>query len=159
MRLQQRFDSFVKRQLASAYFSQKLMSFSKTQAEKHGKKIIILFGDCKFSPGGSGYASVPRKLFIKELGIRYPTIITSEFRTSKLFPKEFKELKQIETTKNVGRLRQCAIESVAPNCSDVIRQQPAYDRYALGSVGICQKGFYILIGKPIPFYERTAIAA
>ena len=135
------------------------MSFSKTEAEKQGKRIIIFFGDGKFSPGGSGYASVPRKPFIKELGIRYPTIITSEFRTSKLCPKEFRELKQIETTKNGDRLRQCAIEFVAPNCSNVIRQQPAYDRDALGSVGICQKGFYTLIGKPIPFYERTAIAA
>ena len=42
----------------------------------------MFFGDGTFSPGGTGYASVPRKSFIKELGIKYPTIITSEFRTS-----------------------------------------------------------------------------
>ena len=58
-----------------------------TEADTAGKKIVIFFGDGKFSPGG--YAAVPRKPFIKELGSEYPTIITSEFRTSKICPKEF----------------------------------------------------------------------
>ena len=60
-RLKQRFDSFVKRQSALAYSSQKQM---------HENKIIIDYD--KFSLGF--YVAVPRKPFIEDLGIRYPHI-------------------------------------------------------------------------------------
>ena len=134
------------------------MDKAKKKAEQQGKKVMIFFGDGSFSPGGSGYASVPRKPFIRELGIRYPTVITSEYKTSKLCPICFLQMETVKSTdnnKNGDRLRQCTTENVA-SCRSIDAQMlKPRDRDACGSVGICQKGFYSLLGNPITFYERS----
>ena len=97
-----KFISFKKRQKALAYFAKGIISDAKEKAFTENKQLIVFFGNGSFSPGGSGYASVPRKPFIKELGARRvqcPTIITNEFRTSKISPISFQLLKTNKRTK------------------------------------------------------------
>ena len=83
--------SFSKRQSAVAHFTLRrrracgkclhflitnlFLKKAKKKAEKEHKKIVLFFGDGTFSPGGTGYASVPKKTFIKQLGLQYPTLI------------------------------------------------------------------------------------
>ena len=57
---------------------------------------------------------------------------------------------------NGERLRQCSTAFEAPsilNDSSVDIVTKVYDRDAFGSVSICQKGAYKLLGKPISEYE------
>ena len=159
-RLCYRFTSFRTRQQQIARFAKKLVSSAVSQSKDRRKKLVLLFGDGSFRPGGSGYASVPRKPFIRELGIRCPTIITNEFRTSKISPINFKDL---TTSLKGNRIRVCKTNSEVSDVScafsadsnvEVITTKHR-DRDAFGSVAICQKGIYSLIQNPIPFYERT----
>ena len=112
-----KFISFKKRQKALAYFAKGIIADAKRKAFEENKKLIVFFGNGSFSPGGSGYASVPRKPFIKELGIQCPTIITNEFRTSKISPISFQLLKNNKKTKSLNgdRLRQCITDPEAPD--------------------------------------------
>ena len=66
-RLCYRFISFKTRQLQIARFAKQLISRAVCQSKEKNKKLILLFGDGSFRPGGSGYAAVPRKPFIREL--------------------------------------------------------------------------------------------
>jgi hypothetical protein len=51
------------------------------------------------------------------------------------------------------RLRQCITEN--EERTDVLKYlNKKHDRDALGSVGICQKGFYELIGREIIEYKK-----
>ena len=154
------------RQKALAYFAKGIISDAKEKAFTENKQLIVFFGNGSFSPGGSGYASVPRKPFIKELGIQCPTIITNEFRTSKISPISFQLLKNNKRTKssNGDRLRQCITDPEAPDVYSTLSDNAKAiankhrDRDALGSVGICQKGIYTLLKNPLPFYERNFAA-
>jgi len=160
-----RFKSFSKRQFALAYFAKKFLKEAQIKAKKENKKLIVLFGNGSFKPGGTGYAAVPRKPFIKELGVRCPTIITNEFRTSKISPMNFKLLENIRKGKNKSsnsdRLRQCTTDpealDVLKNLSDNAKEiaNKHRDRDAFGSVAICQKGIYTLLNNPIPYYDRN----
>ena len=121
------------------------------------KKLIIFFGDGSFCSSGHGKSSIPKKSFLKCMGSRYKVIVTNEFRTSKLHPMSFNELKTEEGTRD----RQCKTENAHcyPNSSVKISQEQVKihnkirDRDAFGSVGICQKGFYELIKNPIKYYK------
>ncbi len=159
VRLIHRFDSYKSRQSGIAYFAKWILKQVKPkQTEINSKKkTIVFFGDGTFRPGGTGYATVPKKTFLKELGIRCITIITPEYRTSKLCPVCFKELIDInlkQTTKQGDRLRQCQTDCVAPSDFTLNIASKTRDRDACGSVAICQKGIYTLIGDPITAYER-----
>ena len=100
----------------------------------------------------------------------YPVIITNEFRTSKLHPLSFLELKDIkktdedmaetcaidiETDKDTNtkeRLRQCKTESGNSKVDDIMLK--ARDRDNFGSCSILQCGFYRLIKNPIDAFKR-----
>ena len=115
------------------------------------KKKIIFFGNGTFSAGGSGYGSVPKKRFIREMGVKDIVIITNEYNTSKLSPLNLMEHKKEKDTSL--RLRQCITEN--EERTDVLKYlNKKHDRDALGSVGICQKGFYELIGREIIEYKK-----
>ena len=97
------------------------------------------------------------------MAVHVPTIITNEFRTSKVSPINFELLKNVTTTasKTGDRLRQCTTDSEAPNALSLSENaqkiaEKQRDRDSLGSVAICQKGIYKLLGKPIPYYERNS---
>ena len=132
----------------------------KNKCKLEGKKPIVLFGNGTFKPGGTGQASVPRKPFIRELAVRFPVIITDEYKTSKLHPLSFEELKDVETKKednnnkttNNERLRMCTTNSGNSEVDKILSKER--DRDTFGSCSIMQKGYYRLIGNPITSLER-----
>ncbi len=85
------------------------------------------------------------------MGIKDRVIITNEYNTSKLSPLNLMEHKKEKDTSS--RLRQCITEN--EDREDVLKYLiKKHDRDALGSVGICQKGFYKRIGREIIEYNK-----
>jgi len=94
-----RFTSFRKTHSALSYFSKKIIQDAKTKALNENKKLIVFFGNGSFSPGGTGYASVPRKPFIKELGIMCPTFRPTELTVDFLVLTALDNLSSAVSTK------------------------------------------------------------
>ena len=124
----------------------KILKQAKETSEKEGKELIIFFGDGTFKVGGKGYSCIPKKKFVKKIGEKYKIIITNEANTSKLCPFTFKILNTINNT----RLRECKT-----NNEEQINYYESVDRDTLGSLSICQKGFYELIRNPIEHYNNS----
>ena len=114
---------------------------------KEGKELIIFFGDGKFKVGGYGYSCIPKKKFLKKIGENHKVLITNENNTSKLCPFTFNELKSIDQS----RLRKCKTLNESQNQS-IENYYDVEDRDTLGSLSICQKGFYELIKNPLINY-------
>ena len=63
--------------------------FNKVETETrkrnpHAHDIVIAFGSAKFAPGGQNELSVPTTRAYKECAFRFTTIVTPEFRSSKV---------------------------------------------------------------------------
>ena len=114
---------------------------------KEDKELIIFFGDGKFKVGGYGYSCIPKKKFLKKIGENHKVLITNENNTSKLCPFTFNELKSIDQS----RLRKCKTLNESQN-QLIENYYDIEDRDTLGSLSICQKGFYELIKNPLINY-------
>ena len=161
-----RFKSYSKSRKSLAHFAKKVTNELKIKCQKTGKQGVVMIGNGTFRPGGTGQASVPRKPFIREIGIRYPVIITNEYNTSKLHPFSFEELKDVQESKNEDnketndenkttnneRLRMCKTKS--GNSEVDLLMSKERDRDTFGSCSIMQKGYYQLIGNPITSLHR-----
>ena len=151
-----RFKSYSKSRKSLAHFAKKVTNELKIKCQKTGKQGVVMIGNGTFRPGGTGQASVPRKPFIREIGIRYPVIITNEYNTSKLHPFSFEELKDVQEkdkkTTNNERLRMCKTNSGNSEVDFLMSKER--DRDTFGSCSIMQKGYYQLIGNPITSLHR-----
>ena len=49
-----------------------------------GRRIVIAYGSAKFAPGGPNEVSVPTSRAYKECTFRFFTVVTPEFRTTKV---------------------------------------------------------------------------
>lgn len=75
--------------------------------EKKKTKHIVFFGDGKFSPGGRGYASVPRKKLLHQIASVCQVFLLDEYGTSKFCPGCGSEM---EDLKGEHRVRRCTSE-------------------------------------------------
>ena len=57
--------SLSKKQSAISHFTKLFLKKAEKNAKDKDKKIVIFFGDGTFRPGGSGYAAVLKKSFIR----------------------------------------------------------------------------------------------
>ena len=122
---------------------------------------IILIGNGTFSPGGSGYASAPRKKVIRNLATKFPVFITNECYTSKKCPISFNDVTDVKEkdnkTKSSGdRLRKYATineDTAAESAEESSSDSDIQDRDCIGSININQKGIYNLLGNPITHFE------
>ena len=138
----------------------------KKECIENGKLPVILFGNGSFSPGGSGYASVPRKPVIRNLATQFSIFITDEFNTSKKCPIIFKDIEdeknQKKTNSSGDRLRKCATvnedTAVSFDTEDNENNSETQerDRDSIGSVNIGQKGIYTILHNPISHFERKS---
>jgi len=157
-RSHQRFSSYSKARKSLSHFAKKMTNDMKIKCKRNHKTPVVMFGNGTFSPGGTGQASIPRKPFIRELAVRFPVIITNEYKTSKLHPLSFEELNDISSNKedkkttNNERLRVCKTESGNSEVDTILSKER--DRDTFGSCSIMQKGYYKLIGFPITSLER-----
>ena len=153
-----RFESFRNGQKASAHVTKDILGDVLQRAKREGKKVVAVMGGAVFSQGGKWHSTMPKKAVIKGLGIRVPTLIEDEYRTSYVNPFDFMKWGGINRTDSQSgdRLRQCSTASRASSVSILIEQILAKERErdAAGGVSIGQKSFYKLIGNHIPYYER-----
>lgn len=106
---------------------------------------VILFGNGTFSPGGHGYACVPKKKFIRQFAQHSVVVLVDEYCTSKLCPLCFSELK---TSDQKERIRMCTTVTENSTCFEA-------DRDSIGAINILQKGVYRLLNNPLPAFERV----
>ena len=108
-RLKRKFKTFSSTQSGLAKCCKNITQDFKKQCNSESRKPILFFGNGSFSPGGSGYASVPRKPVIRNLAAQFPIFITDEYNTSKKCPIKFEDVEDTSTknkTKSSGQATQ-----------------------------------------------------
>ncbi len=135
-----KFYVFRKQQKAIANFVRAILGDTKNG--------IVLFGDGTFSPGGYGYASVPKKKFIREFAQFAVVVLVDEYCTSKFCPTCFSEVEDIDSDDTSKRLRVCPTNTGGSPCFKA-------DRDSIGSINILQKGVFTLCGNPLSAFERA----
>jgi hypothetical protein len=64
-----------------------------------GDNVVLAYGAAKFVPGGKGEVSIPVSRAYKECSSRFEIIPVDEFRTTKLYHKDFSVLNKVATYK------------------------------------------------------------
>ena len=151
-RLKRKFESHSTAQSAIAHFGETITKRLRQECDDNNKQGIVVFGNGTFRPGGTGYASVPKKATIREIATRFPVLIISETYTSKKCPISFRDIKEIENESKKARHENNRIR----RCATVDENNDSYqfmDRDACGSVNIAQKAIYKILSNDIPHFE------
>lgn len=70
-----------------------------TFLNKLGDNVVLAYGTAKFAPGGKGEMAVPVSRGFKECATRFEILPIDEFRTTKLYHKDFSVLNKVATRK------------------------------------------------------------
>ena len=129
---------------------QKGLSYYAKQICDGNPDVIILMGNGTFSPGGSGYAAVPKKKFIREMAQFNVVVLVDEYNTSKCCPLCYEELHDVmhQSKEESERLRVCPT---------IVEGLPCLiaDRDGIGAMNIMQKGLFALCSQPLSAFERV----
>lgn len=71
---------------------------------KLGDNVVLAYGTAKFAPGGKGELAVPVSRGFKECSTRFEIVPVDEFRTTKLYHKDFSVLNKVGTLRE-GKVR------------------------------------------------------
>lgn len=85
--------------------------FNTLQQADPSRPIKIAYGSAKFAPGGKGEISVPTSRAYHEFAMRFPTIVTDEFRTTKVFHEDgsiLNSVVRLDKHENVRGLLWCS---------------------------------------------------
>jgi hypothetical protein len=142
-RLQLHFKMYRNLQKTLAYYVKSLVN--------NRKKLVVFFGNGTFSPGGSGYAAVPKKKFLRELAQFAVVVLVNEYNTSKCCPNCFSELQDFDSDDSATeeRLRVCPTMIEGSSCLKA-------DRDAIGAYNILQKGVHVMFNKTLSAFEKPA---
>ena len=112
--------------------------------QRKEERTVVFFGDASFGPTMRGHNAIPKKGILRELCHQGVTVLLDEYRTSKMCPCGYDELK---TT--TGRLR--AHKSDGATCSLLSRLNNSMcDRDALASLNMVQCAMCALGGEDRP---------
>lgn len=112
----------------------------------------MFFGSALFS-GARGHARMPRKLkaILRILATVALVVLTDEQNSSKLCPKDFKELYDVASRDSEDRIRMCPTFNIGASHIKA-------DRDVIGGTNICQKGVYHLLRHRLNPLYRTSDA-
>lgn len=89
------------------------------QLESKDKTTVVAYGASKFAPGGKNEVSVPTTRAFKECSYRFPTFAVDEFRTTKIYNGDKRNVlltvKRKDTNKEVRGLLWCGLEPSSTN--------------------------------------------